>query len=194
MSTPLTFYTWELFLYTIGVLERADRFGSLLPLFEPFHAPNRFRDTTRLHGYDVVDPGFRLLDDVRQRRLGLRFQSVTAHMLRDRAPPAMPFEVLIEADILCWARWIMDPDHSERWYPRTLVYGENIEVLPLFVRLTRRSLFDRFSPVLRVRDREQLVERWEGLSNSFFPDAGHFWGGKDRYARLLNIERLGSRS
>ena len=94
------------------------------------------------------------------------------------------------ADLVLWCRAAIS---GRRWFPRTLYYGETADVPSLFVRAGSRSFFDRLALVLGVTGRDDLLERFSKLPQGSFYEAGEFWGGREAYARLLNVEQLAVR-
>lgn len=195
-STPLAFVTWELFLISIAALIRYERFQHVARLFEPLHSPGGESGRSDvLLDFGQLSPGLRLIDEIRKNRLQIRRVSPSADLVRDRAnDDVLPFSALIEADFLCWLRIELHKEWDTwGWYPRLLAHGGRIEAFPLFVRAGRITVFERLAPVLGVRDRDDLVERWGQIEDKALPVREAIWGGRARYDALIQLERLGIR-
>lgn len=188
----LAFLSWEMFMYTAAALIRALRFDKLPILMNPYYVHSGRTGTGALRSADILEAGFRLLDEYRKKRLELRYTSLTASMLRERATDTrFPFSALMEADALLWMRTVLNLDKSKfmarPWYPRTLHYAENVDTLPLFVRATDAEFFRKLAPFLGVTDRSELSARFASLPEGAFYETGNFWGGRSRYAQLVQI-------
>lgn len=188
----LDFLSWEMFLYAVAALIRERRFDKLLVLTSAYYVHSGRTGTGALRSMDVLDPGFPLLDEHRKKRLALTPTSVSVKMLRDRATHAgIPFQAVMEADVLLWLRSVLIPDDSKLisgpWYPRTLHYAENVVTLPLFVRAMDNDFFRKLAPILGVTDRGALATHFANLPDDAFFSVGRFGQGRSRYARLVQV-------
>jgi len=189
----LGFLAWEMFIYTVATFIRAERFDAILPLLAPYYVHSSNRGVGVLRSFDILDPGFHLLDYVRKHRLKIGWTSVSASILRDRATHRhLPFEALIEADTLLWLRTRLDDQAngsviSRGWFPRTLHFCENIETVPLYVRMTRPDFFQKVSGLLGVATVADIKVRLGALPEDAFPTAGNFWGSARAYFSFLRL-------
>jgi hypothetical protein len=184
----LAFIAWELFLHTVASLIRAEQFIGVSRLVAPFFVRSWNRDAGRLQSFDVLDPGFRLLDEIRLRRLGLNRYSLSVELLHERSTGMTnQFEALVEADLFLWIRATLDLEVQGFWYPRTLTYAEDYETLPLFARARSTVFFERLAPALGVRTRSELVSRLKTLPDGQFPREGRVGNSREAYAYLLGI-------
>lgn len=193
------FLTWEMFLYSVAASIRAERFDAIVQMTAPYYVQARHRGAGAIRAFDVLDPGFRLLDYDRKHRLQIRWTSVATSMLVERATNrGLPFEALVEADTLLWLRNQMsDPQSgvamfSRGWYPRTLHFCENIETAQLYVRMTRPEFFQKVAVVLGVNTIDEFRTRLNELDEAVFPNVGNFWGGKQRYLFFFQLVQSGA--
>ena len=187
----LAFILWEMFLYTTAAFIQAGRFEALQLLLERhYYMENeQFSHRGPLRSYPILDPGFRSLDDWRKRRLGLNWISLPSQMLKERmASGPIRFLQLMEADFILFVRYIVR-QLDDRWYPRTLVYAENLPGFEQFQRARARVYFDRLKLALGASDLEQLLARVRA-SEANFPRMEGFWGSPQRYHQLMNLENL----
>lgn len=190
----LSFILWELFLYAIAALIREKRFEhAAFLLGEPyFLSSTRYNSSRTTRTFETFDTYLRSIEDVRKHRLELRWITLAGHVLQQRAKhPQITFEQLVQADFLLGLRSLLHPHAMSGWYPRLLVYAENHDTFEVFVRGQARRYFDQLKLLLDVQDKEDLVRRIEQLTAANrFPEVERFWGGADRYKRLINLDDL----
>lgn len=185
----IRFVIWEMFLYAVALLVRRERFVEVTILVSRpyFYSNERFGGTGLLKSAGAFNPGLRSMEDQ-----GYRSGDRSAALLRERAThPEVPFGDLVQADFLLFLQTTLNVQDqlSRTWYPRLLGYAEDTATFGVFARATSREFFDRFKVVLGVRGREELLS---AVSQVKFPEVPDFWGERDRYERLINLERIGS--
>jgi hypothetical protein len=188
----LAFISWELFLYAVAVFVRGGQFGLANRLLRPFYMRSHY-DAGALRDFAVLDPGFRLLDEYRNHRLGLRKYSLAATLLHERRHPDIPFASLAEADLILWFRACTADSSFESWYPRTLVYGESIGYLPSFARAQSRAYFESFRLVLGVASAEELRQVLDALPDERYYQIGQLWGRRRSYEHLIQSAQIATR-
>lgn len=184
----LAFISWELFLNAAAELLHAEQFVGVARLVTPYYVRSWNRDTGNLQSFAVLDPGFRLLDEYRMRRLQLNLYSLSAQLLYERSTrEGTRFVRLVEADLFLWLRAAIDPEFSGRWYPRTLSYADHMEGTALFERARSATFFERLAPALGVQNREELITRFNAIPDSGFPRVGSYGYNRNAYAYLLRM-------
>jgi hypothetical protein len=187
----IAWLTWELFLYTTAILLESGRFTELGSLLQAYYVETGRSGRGAMRDFSTLNPGFHAIDRIRKERLNLNYYSLSIRMVRERlAGTGVSFQSLMAADLVLWYRAAAS---GERWFPRTLYYGEDSETPSIFVRATSRRYFERLAPALGVSDRDDFARKFAALPDGAFPEAGHFWGGRDAYARFLNLEQLATR-
>ena len=189
------FIVHELFLYTLAVFLKYERFGLAAPLLmQQYFVGGRSeygRDT--MIGFENIRQYMESLEH-RNKRLETRKLSLRACLLKERCNgTGIDFRFLMQADFVAFMRaeiWASD-DYS-RWWPETLIYiGSYGSSFEIFARAKSKKYFDRVKVLLGVDSPADLADilesykqdhrrlpRWE--MNSFSPSA------------LLGYESLGA--
>lgn len=111
------FILFELFLYTITVLIKKRRFDQANLLLEQgYYDEDEARyGRPALRRYPIFDQYTHSLEEYRKRRLQLRFYSVTAQLLKERASyKGIRFDDLVEVDFILYLRGILG-SRGETW-------------------------------------------------------------------------------
>jgi hypothetical protein len=189
------FIVHELFLYTLAVFLKYERFELAAPLLiQQYFVEGRSeygRDT--MIGFENIRQYMASLEH-RNRRLKTRRFSLRADLLKERCHgTGLNFRFLMQADFVAFMRAeISASDDNDRWWPETLFYlGHYGSSFEIFARAKSKKYFDRVKTVLGIDSPDDLAEvlesykqdrrslpRWE--MNSFSPSA------------LLGYESLGT--
>lgn len=191
------FIIHELFLYTIAIFVRFERFQEVsLFLSQQYYVPGNSD-----YGRDVMVlfPIFRrYLESLKYRneRLKLRRLSLRADLLKERCQSTgIDFRYLMQADFILFIRAeLKEEDYFSRWWPETLLHlGHFHNPFEVFVRARSKQYFDKIKCLFDIdtpdnlrqllqeyREQKRELPSWE--SNSFNP------------ASLLNIENLATRA
>jgi hypothetical protein len=159
------FIIHELFLYTIAVLIKRERFADI----DAFLSGGFYAGTvTAVAAKEPLQdfPIFRQhLPSLRYRnqRLQLRRLSVHADLLKDRIPArGISLDDIMQTDVILYIRAVVSivKDHKSGifWWPETLVWSTR-QYMPFEIFARARSLkyFGRISKMLGVTDRDELV-------------------------------------
>lgn len=180
------FIVHELFLYTLAVLLKYERFELASPLLmQQYFVGGRSeygRDT--MIGFEYIRQYMESLE-YRNKRLETRRLSLRADLLKERCHgTGLDFRFLMQADFVAFMRAeIAASDDYSRWWPETLLYlGHYGSSFEIFARAKSKKYFDRVKTVLGVDSPDDLAEvlesykqgrrrlpRWE--MNSFSPSA-----------------------
>ncbi len=157
-------------------------------MLAPFHIKTYQGGKGALRGAEVFEPGFRVIEDRKQRKQMSR-GSVAANMFIERsADSGVPRDALLEADLSLWYRAAVARPEPDRWYPRTLEYLGYTERLPLFERGCNPEFFDSLASVLGVANRADFSKRFNELEEDHFYPIGRSLTGRQSYAQQLGIE------
>ena len=162
------FIVHELFLYTITVLIKLERFEQANYLLEQrYYLPGNSdygRDV--MVSFTVFREYMRSLEH-RNERLGLRRLSVRADLLKERsAGIGMEFRHIMQADFVLFMRAELEgKDDWDRWWPETLVYlGRFHSPFEIFARATSKRYFDKVKCLLAINtpgDLEALLSKYK---------------------------------
>jgi hypothetical protein len=189
------FIVHELFLYTLAMFLKYERFELASPLLmQQYFVGGRSeygRDT--MIGFENIRQYMESLEH-RNKRLKTRRLSLRADLLKERCQgTGLDFRFLMQADFVAFMRAeISTSDVYSHWWPETLLYlGHYGSSFEIFARAKSRKYFDRVKIVLGIDSPDDLKEilesykqdrgklpRWE--MNSFSP-----WA-------LLGYESLGT--
>lgn len=180
------FIVHELFLYTLAVLLKYERFELASPLLmQQYFVGGRSeygKDT--MIGFENIRQYMESLEH-RNKRLEKRRLSLRADLLKERSNgTGLDFRFLLQADFVAFMRAeIAAKDDYSRWWPETLLclghYGSSFEI---FARSKSKKYFNRVRTLLGIDSPADLAEilesykqggrrlpRWE--MNSFSPSA-----------------------
>lgn len=143
------FIVHELYLYTIAILIRYERFEFADRLLAtPYYLSanaSRGRDATT--GFSAFRS---YMESFTQRDRRLRRLSSRADLLKQRAESAgFDFKWLMQADFVLYLRGSMDEDYYARWWPETLVYATHAYgPMEVFARSRSASYFQEANKLL----------------------------------------------
>lgn len=159
----LRFIVHELFLYTVAILLRHERFQAASYLISNGYYVGEFADD---RSNPIVDfEVFRNhLDSLKHRnaRLKLNRTSLHADLLEQRSRSSgMPFAQLMQVDFLLFLRSSVDALKTGRrqWWPVTLLYSERQNgPFELFARAQSSAYFRKIQGLLGLSSKEELIE------------------------------------
>lgn len=184
----ISFFGWEMLLDLTALLLNESRFAAIPRIARPMYVASRHDDAGVLRSFDVLEPGFPILSD-RNRGARIRWREPAAQLVKEHHEQGTPrFDSLMEADMLLWFRSVTDPETDGVWNPRTLVYAESLQRLPIFGRARSAGFFAQLAPALGVQSRAEFVARFRALPEGACVDIGGVISRKEAYARLLAID------
>jgi len=154
------FISWELFLYTIALFvsrRNIDAYKSIddkrYLIIDPHH-------TTELHSYKIICNSLQSINTERNKRLNLHRKSLAVDELRDRVNKIVPFNLVMQADLILFLRNIKIDDHPLRWIPFTLVierdaYSSNLE---FFIRAEEHIEFEKLLQFIDHTDKDDIKD------------------------------------
>lgn len=177
------FIVHELFLYTIGIPLKQEKFSLIRPFVEERYYSQRSSD----YGNQVMQPFTYLLHDTqsleqRNHRLNLRRYSLRTDLLKLRCQSSgYDFDTLKQADLLLWVRSIMEALES-RWWCETLFHSSEKRALEVFARCVSAPYFQRLRPLLGAANLTALRQRVKA-----YVDSQHYTVGTPNFIALLGI-------
>lgn len=161
------FFAYELFLYLVAACLRTKQIGSAAAFIESeYHVPrklggNDFYASSATGCNEYVSS----LDNLRNKRLNLNLISVTARTIQERAPSGpISFREVMQADFLLYIRrFFPAPGTFDHWNPRCLPYAARDGSMELFAKATSDRGFEPLKTLLRIPNRNALMDGLEKL-------------------------------
>ena len=197
----LNFMVHEAFLYAVTVFLEEQRFEAVALLLTSLYREPEPRGTPQRYGiFTHGDTHYveNLLNETWSRREnGTKDKYPQQVWLHRRASEKLvPYELLNEADVILWLRYMLERDPDAMfsflsWVPVTVGsledYHWRVDNFPTFQRAASRRFFDRFKVVLGVDSKDEFLQRWERA----FPKSSE--RGQDGYwERVFNVRGLAS--
>jgi hypothetical protein len=158
------FITYELFIYTVALLLKYERFSALDNLIGGGFYVGGVQEFSQKPIQGVGAFSFSMDSfEIRKRRLSLNRTSLTADLMQDRSKIAgISFDDVMQADFVLFIRNAFDSlkvkDYNN-WYPDTLVYlGHRRAPFEVFARARSKRYFDKLAPVIGASDKAELIE------------------------------------
>jgi hypothetical protein len=194
------FIVHELFLYTIAILMKFERFDATLGLMSQGYYVGDMDDNRQsMRPYTVMRSYLRSLEH-RNKRLKLGRMSVQADILKERAHSSgIPMHGLMQADFVLWfydALTSYREGRDQRWWPITLVYyNEYAAPFEIFARGESLGYFKRVSPLIAVSTKAELQESLKLFGTQNAPLRVPTWDYFRSFslASATNIEKLASK-
>jgi hypothetical protein len=183
MLTVAIFLKAEMFEYA-RVLVQQDYFGERLS----YSGNRNMHAFTRINRMDLGS--FKRT----MQKLGLRTNSMRAHVLVERIPPSgLQLTDVMQADLTLALAGRAREDSQGRWWPDTLLYSQyNQGAFPIFARSNSRAYYAKVQPIIGMSGSD-LVE----AVAAFDEQGGFFSGmmvfGNERVATLIGSEALCTR-
>ena len=161
------FIIHELFLYTVAILTKHERFSEVnLLLTSQYYVPGSSdygKDT--MVGYEVFRKYLKSLN-YRNSRLKLNRLSLCADLLEQRSKHSgIEFRYLMQADFILFMRFeIQKTDSYSQWFPDTLLYvGGFHSAFEIFARASSKSYFEKMKCIIGIDKPADLNELMEAF-------------------------------
>lgn len=180
------FIVHELFLYTIAIFLKDERFSYALYLMSQDYFVPRHAEYSRntMVSYDAFVTYMKSFEH-RNNRLKLNLLSLQADLLKERThSTGVDFRYLMQADFVLFIRKeVENVDQSCCWWPYTLIYIEHFNsAFEIFARSISKSYFNKVKELILIekpQDLESLLTSYRDKSrklpswsfNSFDPVA-----------------------
>ncbi|MGY3240023.1 hypothetical protein ACVMAJ_006913 [Bradyrhizobium sp. USDA 4448] len=168
------FIIHELFLYTVAVLLKYERFSAVDQLTTGGFYVGVIQNYLNqpIQGLSIFCSSLNSLE-VRKRRLSLNRTSLRADLLRERAKvPGVNFDDIMQADFVLFMREAQDAfsaKRDNRWYPDTLVYlGNHPHPFEIFARARSARYFEKIKGVIGVKAKSDLVTVVEAFGEKLY--------------------------
>lgn len=165
------FIVHEIFLYTIAILIRHERFDPVNALLSTGYylgdaAQNRLDPIEDFGIFRMYAKSFR----IRNERLKLRRLSIHADLLEQRSQTSgLPFKSLMQADFLLFLRSsvLAIKTNAHQWWPETLLYAARQSgPFEIFARAQSVAYFERIKAMIGVSNIDELREVVSQFSNA----------------------------
>ncbi|MED4954456.1 SEFIR domain-containing protein [Paenibacillus macerans] len=160
------FLVREMFLFTVVIFIDKMQFQALSELLQTtYFIPDRSYTEIKARTYDYFDRYCRSLDEVRNKRLGLRRVSVTAEILMNRVTERYTRKKVVQADLLLYYFSVLsETEKSYVWYPRTHAYEEYYK-LEFLQRLRSRRYIETVKMLFEVQNVDDLKKKIESFKH-----------------------------
>jgi hypothetical protein len=168
------FIIHEMFLYAIGILLKHERFTLVLRLMSQGYYVGNALDYPRdqMQQFSVV---YQTMDSLRFRndRLKLNRLSLRADILEQRSHTSgLAMAGLMQADFVLFlfnSLATLNDNRRQIWWPETLLYyRDHAAPFEIFARAESSEYFKRITPLLGVKDKDELGEAFKlfGFQNA----------------------------
>lgn len=181
------FIAWELFLYLIALLIFHKKINEYKLFIEnPYFNESQY--SKGLEQFTVFRQYIRSLDEIRNNRLNLKLLSTAANELHQRNNDIIPFNLIVQADLILFIRAKKLTEHSN-WFPSTLIYSRGNK-LEIFTKSEYKNEFAELLQFLNCENKEELLSL---LNNDQTLQSSYFFWGHFEIAELTNFEKLGTK-
>ncbi|MBX5213957.1 TIR domain-containing protein [Rhizobium sp. NLR10a] len=151
------FLVHELYLYTIAIALRNERFDWIGTLTADFYQPSE-RRSNEMVSYCTINRHLRSFE-TRNRRLGLNRASLHADLLTQRCNGSIiRLHDLMQADFVLYIKNVLK-QCDELWYPESLFYvGSSPAAFEVFARARSAAYFSQMKLALGITDRKALTD------------------------------------
>lgn len=158
----------ELYLYTIALYLKHERFDECSILFDKYYVPikSKFGDNP-LNSYTIMNQHVSMLE-WRNRHRNLRRLSLHADLLKERCH-GLPvnFPEVNQADFLCYIKAMNEKDEQYNfWWPNTLLYSRGRHPFEIFSKASDRGYFIRLKGLIGFSSGAELLEFVQALEKS----------------------------
>ncbi|OCJ67351.1 hypothetical protein A6U97_00970 [Agrobacterium tumefaciens] len=151
------FVVHELYLYTIAIMLKHERFTAIPILVSDFFVPSDRRSDSMI-GFHRLRDGLETLRH-RTKRLGLRCRSLRADLLNERCRGLpLQFADVMQADFVLYLRGQLNDNGSRNWFPETLLYADDFRgAFEIFARSRSSAYFQNLKLLLGISTKQQLL-------------------------------------
>ena len=180
------FFIQEIFLYTISMLLKEERFEDISDLLRDYYYENG--DIRKLYDFSSFDfsyPSF----DYRNSRRGLRRVSLAADKLKERATNSkLNYNSIMQADLFLLIYSLTHKlENGGYWYPITLLYTSSSSFpFEIFLKAASKKYFAKMNKCLEIPVDEGFKKLRQVLGN--LRDGYSFYSVN--YERLCNLDNL----
>ncbi len=160
------FIVHELFLYSLGIFLKYERFDAAVSLIDTeYYWDDRRERDNKMHSYAIFRDYLRSLEH-RNKRLDKRRLSLRADMLTERNKgTGVDFQYLMAADFILYLRAARS-GHWQGWWPETLLYaGRHGGTFEVFARAKSLKYFNRIKGLLQIESKEEFAKFIEELQS-----------------------------
>lgn len=156
------FIIHELFLNTIGVLLKYEKFDSVgVLLSQKYYVSNKALYGEVLNTFSILRSHLKSLE-YRNLRLKTQRLSLRADLLKKRTENSgLDFRYIMQADFILFIHTELNEkgDSSFRWYPETLLYiSRSYNAFEIFARAQSKRYFDKMKCILNIQTVDEINE------------------------------------
>lgn len=162
------FIIHELYLYSVAIYLKSERFDDCSILFENFYIPIKIRFGDKpLTDYTTVQQHIGIFEWRNQHR-NLGRLSLHADKLKERCH-SLPvnFTDINQADFVCYVKSVsMLTSIYPSWWPVTLLYVRSRHPFEIFAKATSKIYFDKIKKLIGFLNAQDLLASMSALENS----------------------------
>lgn len=162
------FIVYELYLYTVALYLKHERFSECSILFGKYYVPQKSRfGGEALAPFSDISQHISILE-WRNKKHNLRRLSLHADILKDRCS-AMPvnFTEVNQADFLCYLKAMTEKgDDYSFWWPTTLIYARTRHPFEIFAKAIDLDYFQKIKPLIGISTAQEFFDWILAIENS----------------------------
>ncbi|OSZ78533.1 hypothetical protein CAP35_09865 [Chitinophagaceae bacterium IBVUCB1] len=185
------FFCYELFLYFSSIMIDKDRYTELgYILNATFNVYKEKYDRYDDVNFDSFSIYNYTLNELRNKKLGLRRISITADLVKERANSRISFKALQETDVLLYYISILKKYYY--WFPETSVYS--VRSLAIMQKASSSRFLFKILPLFGFTNKEELEAAVNSVNMDNRDNIQRFNYDLPLIKNGLNIENLGVRN
>lgn len=167
------FIVHEMFLYTIAILVRHERFDGVDDILSQGYYLGNHSGDNPIKDFGIFRNHLPSLD-ARNQKLNLRRLSLQADLLKQRSESSgLQFDQLMQSDFILFLRDSADASRADRrqsWWPETLLYsGHHYKPFEIFARSQSLIYFERVKGMCGVSSISEFKELLDSMSSDGSP-------------------------
>jgi hypothetical protein len=184
------FINRELFLYTVALALKYQRFNFLRDLFySKYFFKSPYRDKNEPSSFSKLDQPMNSMDIFYKQTFSKDFISTMVELIMSRIPDGFTKDDLILADYICYIVSELYPDSQEHWFVRTYYYNEDLD-FEITRRLISRRHFEKVKGIFNVETPDELKTIVLAYSEKMNKQNNRFRGYSNSWSRLHGVEEL----
>jgi len=190
------FLIYEMYLLTVAIFLKAEIFEYARVLVQQDYFGERlsYSGNRNMHAFTRINRMDLGSFQRTMQKLGLRTNSMRAHVLVERIPATgLQLTDVMQADLTLALAGRAREDSQVRWWPDTLLYSQyNQGAFPIFARSSSRAYYAKVQPIIGMSGSD-LVDAVAALDEQGGFFSGMMVFGSERVATLIGSEALCTR-
>lgn len=197
-SDNYQFLIGELFLYTIALLIKRERFEDAALFLKATYHDSEDLHYNFVYSHSVFIPFMGQVEQLRARFVPSQSRNITLALkkLPERATnPKVTWDDLLEADYILYVRdMLREPSSRRAWWSSSIrshiLPYKSLRGMSVFQRAESKAYFDRMRILLNVESKEDLVEKVIAAVGSLSRSEAWDIGNLEQHRSLMQLDRL----